>query len=69
MFIVDIETVDRNAKQGIEFTGNTKTKIILDKKSNRWTAVSLKDESVIMTLDTWVTIKAEEVIDKKIYND
>ena len=69
MFIIDIENVDRNAKQGIEFTGNTKTKIILDKKSNRWTAVSLKDESVIMTLDTWVTMRAEEVIDKKIYND
>jgi hypothetical protein len=56
---VDIETIDRNTKQGVEFTGNVKTKIILDKKSNRWTAVSLKDESVIMTLDTQVILSAE----------
>ena len=56
---MDIETIDRNTKQGVEFTGNVKTKIILDKKSNRWTAVSLKDESVIMTLDTQVILSAE----------
>ena len=64
-FIVDIETVDRNPKQGVEFIGNTKTKIILDKKSDRWTAVSLKDESVIMTLDTRVNMRAEQVIYKQ----
>ena len=62
---MDIETIDRNTKQGVEFTGNVKTKIILDKKSDRWTAVSLKDESVIMTLDTRVNMRAEQVIYKQ----
>ena len=53
-----IENVDRNAKQGVEFTGNQRQKSFL--------TVSLKEESVIMTLDTRVTMRAEEVIDKNI---
>ena len=53
-FIVDIATISRNIEKGIEFTGLTKTKIVLDKKTNRWTVVLLKDGSTIMSLDSEV---------------
>ena len=38
------------SEKGIVFSGLKKTKIVLDITSNRWTVVSLNDESVIMEL-------------------
>ena len=53
-FVADMETIKRNIDNGIEFTGYTKTKIVLDKKSNRWTVLSVKDGSTVISLDTEV---------------
>ena len=49
---VDMEVMERDSK--IELTGTSKTKIVLDKKMNRWTMISLKDGSVILSLDSRV---------------
>ena len=49
---VDMEVMERDSK--IELTGTSKTKIVLDKKMNRWTMISLKDGSVILSLDSMV---------------
>ena len=40
--------------KGIEFVGYTKTKLVLDKETNRWSVISLKDGSKIMSLDSEV---------------
>ena len=46
-YVVDMGTA---GQKGIIFSGQTKTKIVLDINSNRWSVVSIKDESVIMEL-------------------
>ena len=53
-FVVDMQTVKRNIDKGIEFTGYTRSKMILDKELNRWTVVSLVNESKIMSLESEV---------------
>ena len=50
-FVADMESIKRNNDKGIEFTGYTKSKIILNKETNRWNVVSLVDGSSIMYLD------------------
>jgi hypothetical protein len=55
-FLVDMDNIKRNIDKGIEFTGYTKTKIILDKKSKKWTVVLLKDGSTVMSLDSEVRL-------------
>ena len=52
-FVVDMETADN--KKGFVFTGFTKNMLLLNPQTNRWSIVSLDDESVIMELDVEVT--------------
>ena len=49
-----MDTIKRNVQKGIEIIGYTKTKILLNTTLNRWTIVSLKDGSIIMSLDSEV---------------
>ena len=52
-FVLDMETaVD---KRGLVFTGFRKTMMVLDVKVNRWSILSLDDQSVIMKLDVEVS--------------
>ena len=51
-FVVDMDTADN--KRGLVFTGFTKTMMLLDPESERWTVISLDDGSVIMELDSEV---------------
>ena len=51
-FVVDMDTADN--KRGLVFTGFTKTMMLLDPESKRWTVISLDDGSVIMELDSEV---------------
>ena len=51
-FVVDMDTADN--KKGLVFTGFTKTMMLLDQGSERWTVISLDDGSVIMELDSEV---------------
>ena len=53
-FLLDVDTIKRNVDKGIEFVGYTKTKLVLDKETNRWSVISLKDGSKIMSLDSEV---------------
>ena len=53
-YVADMETIKRNVDKGVEFTGFIKTKMIIDKETNRWTVVSLKDGSTLISLDTKV---------------
>ena len=53
-FCADMQTVKRNIDEGIEFTGQTKSKMVLDKEMNIWTIVSLLDGSEIMSLESEV---------------
>ena len=55
-YLADMDTIKRNIDKGIEFIGYTKTKIVLDKKSNRWGVVSLKDGSTLLSLDSEVRL-------------
>lgn len=52
LFVVDMETSNNN--RGLVFTGFTKTMMMLDQETDRWTVKSLDDGSVIMELDTEV---------------
>ena len=52
LFVVDMETSNNN--RGLVFTGFTKTMMMLDQETGRWTVKSLDDGSVIMELDTEV---------------
>ena len=56
IFIVDLGAIERDPKIGIELIGASKAKIVLDKKINRWTIISLKDGSVILSLDSEVSM-------------
>ena len=51
-----MQSLKRNIDKGLEFLGYTKSKMVLDKEINRWTAVSLLDGSKIMTLDSEVEL-------------
>ena len=51
-YVLDMETADN--KKGLVFTGFTKTLMLLHKKTNRWSIISLDDESVIMELSAEV---------------
>ena len=53
-FVVDMGTA---SQKGIVFSGLTKTKIVLDINSNRWTVLSLKDGSVLMDLVSEVCMR------------
>ena len=52
-FVLDMKTADN--KKGLVFTGITKTIMLLNEETSRWSIVSMEDESVIMEL-------AEEVV-------
>ena len=52
-FVVNMNAAD--SRNGLAFTGFTKSVITLNKTNNRWNAVSLKDGSVIMELDLKVS--------------
>ena len=54
-YIADMETIKRHIDRGIEFTGYVKTKMVLDEETNRWTVVSLRDGSKLMSLDSEVS--------------
>ena len=51
-YVLDMETADN--KRGLVFTGFTKTLMLLHKRTNRWSIISLDDESVIMELSAEV---------------
>ena len=55
-YLADMDTIKRNIDKGIELIGYTKTKIVLDKKSNRWGVISLKDGSTLLSLDSEVRL-------------
>ena len=52
-FVFDMNAAD--SKNGLVFTGFTKSLITLNKTNNRWNVASLKDGSVIMELDLKVS--------------
>ena len=58
VFVLDLKSVDD--RRGLVFTGFSKTMMVLDQNINRWTIISLDDQSLIMKLDV------EVIHDKKI---
>ena len=59
-YITDMETIKRNIDKGVEFTGYTKTKMIIDKETKKWAVVSLKDGSTFISLDSQVSMKSKQ---------
>ena len=60
-FIVDMNAAD--SQKGLAFTGFTKSLITINKKTNRWSVVSLNDGSVIMELElevSYITNKGKQ---------
>ena len=53
-FLLDADNAKRNVDKGVEFTGWTKSKLVLDQDSDRWSVVSITDGSKIISLDTKV---------------
>ena len=53
-FLLDAESIKRNLDNGVEFSGYTKTKMVLDEQTEKWSVVSIQDGSKIITLDTEV---------------
>ena len=53
-FLLDADNARRNVDKGVEFTGWTKSKLVLDQDSDRWSVVSITDGSKIISLDTKV---------------
>ena len=51
-----LETETGGNKAGLVFQGDKKSRMILNQKTNRWNIISSVDESVIMELDTEVSL-------------
>ena len=64
--IIDTEfAVDMNAadsKNGLVFTGVYKSILTLNKKTNRWNVVLVKDGSIILELD----VEVSKIVKKKV---
>ena len=50
-FFIDVEAMASNVEAGIEFTGLIRSRLILDKASNRWTIYSMREGKKIISLD------------------
>ena len=53
-FLLDADNAKRNVDKGVEFTGFTRSKLVLDQESERWSVVSIADGTKIISLDTKV---------------
>ena len=53
-FLIDADTTKRNVRKALEFLGWTKSKLVLDEKTQRWSVVSIEDGTKIISLDTKV---------------
>jgi hypothetical protein len=49
-YIIDMEQASENIEKGIVFKGFVKSKIMLDKKLNRWKITSLDDDEAILVM-------------------
>ena len=53
-YLIDADNAKRNIDKGLELTGWTKSKLVLDPESERWSVVSISDGTKIISMDTKV---------------